>query len=440
MFDNGIRIFDDITTYSFITSRPNETGKKSYFDYYNDYGGFNTIEEVVSECDSDKGNDEYHFSEVQKYESLRNLQKQGLIDTSNQKLVSTLANMNLKQMQSFFQFKHKESFSHVNSGEVIEYNLIDNLDETIEQLKAGEDAGVPLFDSPRLNKKINGQKLGNLMYIVLPSGVGKSSLLTEKGVLGLIDNNEKGIVFANEEGVKRWRTRLLVTVAARILHKPIPRDVVNRGGFNSDIENTLNEAADWLKEHRPDFIKFIQLKKYRIEDVINRIELYRPLGYKHIYFDTFKPDLSQNIDRWLAFSNSAQDLYDCIKEESNNCATIATVQLKIGKEFRYLDLDCIGKSPEIVEVAAVVMAGRLVFADEYPGEKNALKPYNWAKDEGFGKWDPKPYELDPKKKYLILFLPKNREGSEDEQIIFEVNYDFNTWKEVALVVVPNNGR
>lgn len=440
MYESGIRLFDDVTTYSFITSKPSENGKKSYFDYYNDYGGFSTIDEVVSECDGDKGNDEYHFSEVQKYESLRNLQKQGLLDISNTNLVSKLANMSLKQMQSFFQFKHKESFSHVNSGEVIEYNLIDNLDETIDQLEAGEDAGIPLFESPRLNKKINGQKLGNLMYLVLPSGVGKSSILTEKGVLGLLESGEKGIIFANEEGIKRWRTRLLVTVAARILKKPVARDTVNRGGFSAEIKQTLKEAAEWLQTHRPDFIKFVQLKKYRIEDVINRIELYRPLGYKHIYFDTFKPDLSQNVERWLAFSNSAQELYDCIKEESNNCATIATVQLKIGKEFRYIDLDCIGKSPEIVEVAAVVMAGRLIFADEYPGGKNELDPYNWEKDSGFGGWHKKPYKLDPGKKYLILFLPKNREGSEDEQIVFEVNYDFNIWKEVALVVVPNNGR
>ncbi|MCM3257093.1 replication protein [Paenibacillus lautus] len=440
MYENGIRLFDDVTTYSYLTSKPKETNRKSYFDYYNQYGGYQTVEEVISECDGEKGNDEYHFSEIQKYESLRNLQKQGLIDVTNKELVTKLTVMNLRQMQSFFQYKHKESFSHVNSGEVIEYNLIENLDETIDQLEAGEDVGIPLYESPRLNKKINGQKLGNLMYLVLPSGVGKSSIITEKAVLGLLESGEKGLIFANEEGVKRWRTRLLVTVAARILKKPVARDTVNRGRFNAEVKTILKEAAEWLRTHRPEFIKFIQLKKYRIEDVINRIELYRPLGYSHVYFDTFKPDLTQNVERWLAFSNSAQELYDCIKEEANNCATIATVQLKIGKEFRYIDLDCIGKSAEIVEVAAVVLAGRLIFSDEYPGEKHALKPYNWVKDEGFGKWIQQEYTLDPKKKYLILFLPKNREGSEDEQIVFEVNYDFNIWKEVALVVVPNNGR
>lgn len=440
MYENGVRLFDDVTTYSYLTSKPIEKGKKSYFEYYNQYGGYSTVEEVISECDSEKGNDEYHFSEIQKYESLRNLQKQGLIDISNTSFITKLTSMTLKQMQSLFQYKYKESFSHVNSGEVVIYNLIENLRDTIKELQAGEDVGVPLFDSPRLNRKINGQKLGNLIYLVLPSGVGKSSILTEKAILGLIDKNEKGIVFANEEGIKRWRSRLLVTVASRILKKPIARDTVNRGGFSESIETTLIEAAEWLEQHRPDLIKFVLLKKYRIEDVISNIELYRPLGYKHVYFDTFKPDLSQNIERWLAFSNSAQELYDCIKEEVNNCATIATVQLKIGKEYRYIDLDCIGKSGEIVEVAAVVLAGRLIFDDEYPDGKNELHAYNWEKDEGFGKWHKKEYKLDPEKKYLILFLPKNREGSEDEQIIFEVNYDFNVWREVALVVVPNNGR
>ncbi|MFE4571402.1 replication protein [Paenibacillus chitinolyticus] len=442
MFDSGIRKFEDTSVYSFLTSKPAEKDKKSLIDLYNDFGGYNTILDIMSECNTDQGNDEYHFSEVQKYESLRKLQREGFINVLSTDLIHKLVNMTLKQLEQYCQYKLKSSFAQVNSGEVIEYYLGDNLKETIEELKKGEQAGIPLFDSPRLNRKINGQKLGNLNYLVLPSGVGKSSIVTEKAVLGLYEADEKGIIFANEEGIKRWRSRLLVTVASRILRKPIARDIVNRGDFNSDVEQTLNEAREWIEQHRKENILFINLKKYRISDVISRIELHRPKGYKHIYFDTFKPDLSQQIDRWLAFSNSAQELYDCVKEEAYNCATLATVQLKIGKEFRYIDLDCIGKSVEISEVAAVVMAGRLMFDDEYKDEesKHRLYPYNYYKDEFSGRWLPKPYQLDPDKKYLILFLPKNREGSEDEQIVFEVNYDFNIWREVAYVKVPNNGR
>jgi len=442
MYDSGIRKFDRTSTYSFLTSKPSEKNKKSLFDWYNDYGGYDVIEKLMSQCDPDKGNDEYHFSEVQKYESLRFFQREGLIDVQNAQLVNKLTRMNLTQLNQYMKHKFKAAFSQVNAGEVVEYYLGDNLDETIKELKQGEQVGIPLFDSPRLTRKINGQKLGNLNYLVLSSGVGKSSALLEKFVLSIYENNEKAIIFANEEGIKRWRSKLLVTVASRILKKPLSRDLVTKGGFGEDVEKVLCEAKEWIESHRKDNILFINLKKYRIQDVIDRIELYRAKGYKHIYFDTFKPEVTTNDDRWLAFSNSAQQLYDCIKEEANNCFCLATVQLKIGKEYRYLDLDCIGKSMEITEVAAVVMIGRLMFDDEYreEGSKYRLKPYNWKKDEFSQKWYKEPYQLDPEKRYIILFLAKNREGSEDEQIVFEVNYDFNVWKEVAYVQVPYNAR
>ncbi|WP_372011418.1 replication protein [Paenibacillus chitinolyticus] len=442
MFESGLRSFEDTSVYSFLSSKPKEKGKADWLEVYNEFGAYSTIAELVEECDPEKGNEDYHLAEIQKYESLRKLQDEGFINVLNLELIHKLTSMSLSQLQTFYQTKFKSSFAQINAGEVVEYYLGDNLNETIEELKKGIQSGIPFFDSPRLNKKINGLKLGNLNYLVLPSGVGKSSILTEKAVLGIYESDEKAIVFANEEGIRRWRSRLLATVASRILKKPLARDIIERGTFTDEGEAILNEAREWIEKHRKENILFINLKKYRVQDVIGRIELYRARGYKHILFDTFKPDLSQQIERWLAFSNSAQDLYDCIKEEAYNCHCLATVQLKIGREYRFIDLDCIGKSLEIVEVAAVVMAGRLMFDDEYKedGHKNRLYPYNWKKDDFSGEWIPIPYKLDPKKKYLILFLPKNREGSEDEQIVFEVNYDFNIWREVAYVKVPNNGR
>ena len=117
-----------------------------------------------------------------------------------------------------------------------------------------------------------------------------------------------------------------------------------------------------------------------MEDIHNRVELYRPKGYSKLIIDTFKPDRSQNdMARWEAFSNSAQELHELIKEDNYNVGTLATVQLKLGKETRFLDLDSTGKSMEINEVAAVVMMGRLLFDDEYEGGKFALKPYNYKK-------------------------------------------------------------
>lgn len=437
MYDNGIRTFDDVTVYSYLVSRPKEKNKKSWLEYYEENGGYDTIKELIEECNKDKNNDEYHFSEIQKYEVLRKFQQEKLIDVNDKELINKLISMTLKQVQMFFQYKYRNIFLNINAGEVAEYNLIDQLDETIEKLNEGEDLGMDLFESPRLNRKIKGWKDGHLMYVVMSSGTGKSSFGLEKTVLSSIKNNEKTIMFVNEEDVFKTRVLLLATVSSRILNIAVPRDSLSQGNFDKKTLEKLHKAKEWLYSYKRDLIKFCYLKNYRIEDVISRIELYRPLGYSKVYFDTFKPDRSQkSLDRWEAFSNSAQELYDCIKTENNNCATLATVQLKIGRETRYLDLSAIGKSKEIVEVASVVLMGRILFADEYPGNKNELITYNWEWDDLQKKWDKVSYEINPEKIYLILFIAKNRHGSEDEQILYEVNYDFNSWREVSYCIVP----
>jgi replicative DNA helicase len=440
MFDSGIREFDDKTVYSFVVSRPQELGKKSYFDSYNGFGGYSTISEMMQECSKDSKNDEYHLSEIQKYESLRKLQKEDLINVANRELINKLCIMSLKQLQIYMQHKQKEAFAGINSGDVIEHDLVDNLDDTINELNSGEAMGSRLHDAPRLNRKIKGWKDGALYYLILSSGVGKSSIAMEKFVLSLFENKEKALLAINEESVKKWRSLLLATIASKILKKPINREKLFEGNFKQEILDKLNESKIWAETNGKDLIKTLELKKYRVSDILNRVELYRPKGYKKLIIDTFKPDRSQvEMARWESFSNSAQELHDVIKEDNYNVGTLATVQLKLGKELRYLDLDCTGKSMEINEVASVVMMGRLVFSDEYAGEKYALKPYNYKKDELTNEWYIEQYTLDKNKTYLIIFLAKNRFGGEDEQIVYEVNYDINSFREVAYVRVPRIG-
>ncbi|MDT0160436.1 DnaB-like helicase C-terminal domain-containing protein [Bacillus sp. AG4(2022)] len=442
MFENGIRDFDDKTTYAFLVSRPKEKNKKSYIDAYNDFGGYDTISELMDACKKDGQNDEYHFSEIQKYESLRKLQKDSLINVEDKVLLEKLLKMSLKQVQLFITVKYKEAFAQINSGDVVEHDLVANLDTTIEKLNSGESMGSPLHDAPRLNRKIKGWKNGSLYYLVLSSGVGKSSIAMEKFILSLFENQEKALLGINEESVEKWRTLLLATISSKILKKPINREKLQEGNFNQETLNKLNAAKQWAEENGQGLVKTLELKRYRVEDILSRVELYRPKGYSKLIIDTFKPDRSStDLARWEAFSNSAQDLHDLIKEDNYNVGTLATVQLKLGKETRYLDLEATGKSMEINEVAAVVMMGRLLFADEYQEEKSKfkLKPYNYKKDEFTGEWIIEEYKLDPKKTYLVLFLSKNRFGSEEEQIIYEVNYEINSFREVAFVKVPRYG-
>jgi len=318
-------------------------------------------------------NEEYHLQEVQKYAVLRSFEKEHFINTTDEKLVDKLCKMNLKQVRSFFQYKFSTIFSNVNHGEVIESNLLDEglIDEAIEEMDEGDVMGLQLHDAPRLNYKIKGWRKGVLAYLVLASGVGKTSFGFEKFILSLIENQKKGLIFANEENSKKFIRLMLATVAARILKTPINRERMSKGGFDKDgSREKLNNAKKWIAQNHPDMIKFFHLKKYRLEDITNRIEMYRPLGYEYCFIDTFKPESGGGeAARWERFSENAQELHDCIKEDANNMGTIATVQLKIGKEYRFLDLSVIGKSNEIVETAGLVMAGRMMYDDEYPPEE-----------------------------------------------------------------------
>lgn len=433
MYANGIRTFDDVSTYTFVSSKPKEVNKKSYMELYNEHGGYASISDLLDECEKNKQNDEYHFNEIQKYECLRMFQKENLINVNDENLINKLCKMSLKQVQAFFQHKIGKIFSNVNCGEVVEYNLGDDLDLAIDKMNVGEAMGLPLHDSPRLSKKIKGWRKGELIYLVLSSGVGKSSLAMEKFILSLYEHKEKGQMYTNEENVWKSRNLLLATVASKILNKPVNREKLSEGNFDDKTLEKLNAAKEWINQHPNDLIKFYDMKKYRVEDMLTRLDIMKPMNYNYALLDTFKPDTSAKEEaRWEAFSNAAQDIFNNIKPEANNIGMLATVQLKIGKEFRYLDLSAIGKSLEIVEVASVVMMGRLLYGDEVEG-KNKIFAYNWEKDAINGKWHKKEHPLDPEKTYMILFLAKNRNGGIDEQILYEVNYGINSFKEVAWV-------
>lgn len=429
MYANGVRSFDEETVASFLDSRKDVS--KASIDKYNKFGGYDTVGFVRELCNNEKQNEIYHLSEIQKYEALRKFYNNGLLNAENKTLVNMLSSMTLKQMQTYFSHRVKDAFQNVNHGQVEVTDLIDDdIYETIEEMDKGTAMGIPFVDSPRLNKVTKGWQKGNLSMVVMPSGVGKSTFVRSIFIMTLINQNEKGIVFVNEEGRRQWQISVLGVVANTVLKKKLNRDKIFEGHYDDYTKETLKEAADWLLANRPDMLKLIVLKKYRFEDVVNYTEYYKALGANFVILDTFKQDGSHtDMARWEALSQNSQELYDLIKEENLNMGCIATLQLKIGKVFRFLDHESVGKSKEVVEVAGVTMLGRLLFGDEYHGKKNDIKPFNFIKKNG--KWVKEPYILDESKEYIIFYFGKSRYGSTQHQIIYCVDYAYNTLTEVA---------
>lgn len=430
MWNNGVRTYSKEAVYSFLDSR--KESEPELMSKYNAYGGYETVGYLKKWCTEENKNEEYHLSEVQKYEALRNFVKEGLINR-DEKLINKLTKMTLKQVQTYFNHKYKAAFKNINAGELEVVDLIDKtIYDDIEEMDKGMAMGIRFFHAPRLTKLLKGWQMGKLIYLIMPSGVGKSTMTRAIYIMTLIENNEKALVYVNEESKLSWRMSLLSVVATYILKKRVSRDKISEGSYDDYVKKTLIEAADWLMENRPDYLKLVILKKYRFNDIINTLEYHKAHGVSRIILDTFKPDGGEtDMARWEVFGKNSQELYDIIKPENLNIGTLATLQLKIGKVNRYLDHDCVGKSKEVVEVADATMLGRLLFKDEYDGKKAEIFAFNYKKDELTNEWYKHKYILEEDKDYLIFYFGKNRMSSASKQLIYEINYDFNELIEVA---------
>lgn len=461
MYEYGLTNFDNLSVYTFLDKRDD---LKNSFE---DAGGWNVIDNVVQTLAPEEiSNLEYHANEILKFQALRYLYENGLISSENDKTLKILLDKSIEEVKMFFSHKLNSSLAQFNSSNYEIKDLIDeSLYDTIENLKNGIEGAIPFYNSSTLNKLTKGWQRGKLYYLEMPSGLGKSTFSRNIFLPSIIENQENSLIFVNEESIDTWRVNLLITIAnTKIKEGVVFRDNVVGGELKSEDETLLKKAADWLIEHQQDFIiKIIALKSYKFADVIKIIENYSPYHITTVIIDTFKPDTgtsSANMSRWESFSENAQELYDVIKKENMNIRCLATVQLKLdANKSSYLGLENTGKSKEIVEVADVVMQGRQVLANEYPGQKNAMKVYKYKlnkdyenslnqeenpdDDYGFGdddneekkkksKWDKVEVVLDDEKSYIVLFFGKNRDGATNKQIVYEVDYQRNLVYEIGF--------
>ena len=102
--------------------------------------------------------------------------------------------------------------------------------------------------------------------------------------------------------------------------------------------------------------------------------------------------------------------------------------------MRYYTQNNIGLAKNIVDVASTCIMIRDVFEDEYTDEKRALKVYRLEGKNGKSKI---PVKLDKNKRYQLVFVVKNREGSANQrQIVVEHDLSRNVMKEIGVCNVP----
>jgi replicative DNA helicase len=182
-------------------------------------------------------------------------------------------------------------------------------------------------------------------------------------------------------------------------------------------------------------ITVIPFKTFTTSNAIKVINKYSALGVKYFVLDTFKADsttgASENIR--VQMNQNMVALYDTVKPANKNVHLLCTMQLnKASVRMKKYDLDSIGEAKGISDVSSTAIMMRKLFDDEREG----LKVYQDEVDAQ-GIVHQKIIPLDPRKRYQVFFVVKSREGSTDRQIVAEVDFSRNIYKEIGYCYIEN---
>jgi len=421
----GKKSLDDITVGLYLEKHPKLKQK------YDEYGGYDTIDKSKEYVNIE--NISGYINELNKWNAVLQLlaRRFPVYDKIKQ-----FVDMSAEDIYEFYDAQLNHVFVNVE-GDIESYNLCENIHTLLEKLDKGESVGMPLYNSPILNKEIGGNLQGHITMLGALSGEGKTTLTIELLLPQILQYNEKVCIMINEEDVSKWRRELIIWVANNIFKKELKKYVLRDGGFSEEQWELLKRCADWIEEKKENKnITIIPFPKYTAKLAIKTIKKYSSLGCKYFILDTMKVSSDIKGDfQWQEMTKDSVEIYDAIKPAGRNVHIWITYQLgKAATTKRYYTNDSIGIAKNIVDVVSTNLMIRKPFDDEYEGEKNELKCYRL---EGVKKLTKIPFKLQKDKHYTIIFITKNRFGSTNEfQIIAENDLSKNTYKEIGIVKIP----
>lgn len=419
------KTLDDITIGLYLEKHPKLKQK------YDEYGGYDTIDKSKEYVNVE--NISGYINELNKWNAVLQLLARRFPIHDK---IKEFVDMSAEDIYDMYESQLNHVFVNVE-GDIESHNLCEGIHDLLVRLDKGENVGMPLYNSPILNKEIGGNLQGHMTLLGALSGMGKTTATIELLLPQILHYDEKICIMINEEDVSKWRKELITWVANNIFKKELKKYVLRDGGFSEEQWELLKKCADWIeskKESRN--ITIIPFPKYRSSLAIKTIKKYASLGCKFFVLDTFKLSADAKSDQqWQEMTKDSVDIYDTIKPAGKNVHIWITYQLgKAATNKRYYTNDCIGLAKNIVDVASTNLMIRKPFDDEFEGEKNELKCYRL---EGKKKLTKIPFKLEKDKHYTIIFITKNRFGATNEyQIVAEHNLSRNIYKEIGIVRVP----
>lgn len=424
MHELNFKVFDVSAIDAFLSERPTSR------DEFELRGGYDSVRDIRSLVD--ESNVETYYDELLKSNAIIELYNEGFdVQKYHQKFI----NMTYQQLEDFVEYKLNNIFLRSSSSGMTVADLTSNYDKWIEKWDTGEGVGYPI-GFKMMNYHLAGIHKKNLILHLGGIGQGKTTSAISMYVLPVLEAGEKICVIANEQDEEQFRQMILATVLFnRINYRKMNRQKLLFGGFTKEDKLHLLEAAKWLEKYNKQ-LHYVHLTDYGTANVKRLIKKYSKLGVGIFLFDTLKPTDESSDRAWAEFSETAKMLFTLAQKE--DVAIVATAQLSAeASKRKFLDLSCIGKSRAIAETAGQV----IMFRPIKDSEKENLFVYNYHKNQVTGKYGTAKQEvtLEKDKDYVVFFIPKNRYGSTDIQIVCERNMAFNYYKEIGYCQIEYDG-
>lgn len=418
----GKRVLDDVTVGLYM-----ETRKQSMKDLYEQYGGYETIQQGM-EFVKDENFQSYE-NEIVKANTIIKLMKNGFDVLSDEN--KNHSSMSLEDIESYWETKMSSIFAETIIDEKI-VDLKKGMMDVIDQANEGVHRGFP-YHSPMLNKFANGQPLGNITMLSAGSGVGKTFFTIAQVMPTIIEYEETLCIMANEEDEDKWKTAILIYVVNNVLEESFNKSRMNEGSFTKEEYEILSKGADWIEEKiKDDTIRFVNFSSFSMKKAIKIIKKEKAIkGVKYFLLDTLKMDSDSKADSqvWLALQMNMVKLYDVIKKANLNVHVFVTYQLgKSSLKNRFLDQSSLGMSKNVVDVCSTVMIIRKALESEKEDGSNEV-----LYERGGVK---RPLKKD--KEYFILFFAKNRANTTSKQLVYEVDMGRNIVKDTGLCVIEDD--
>lgn len=427
---------------------------------YKQYHGWKTIQRFMNLADE---NDiKNYFDTVKKYSLVREYGRNGF---PIEKILShkNFDKMTPNDIYRIIRTKADKINTVINAGEEaveLTSNTTNQLDEYLDK----PDFGLP-FPWYLYNELFLGMRETKVLFQGFLSNEGKTRNLVMLAAHTVLVQDESFFLMSNEMDEKDLRSCLITTVINNkefqrlhgiCMNKPekeivlgvyhddngeiIRRKIDDNGIYIETNEEFKKRVRDTSKEYwnvkritewidngnRKSKLMFKDVgddySPERIEFELRKAKMVQNI--KYYGYDTLK---GYNTDEWSYIKQFATRLKELTKElKMSGFAVFQLSDDTVYTDVFSLSSNNIANAKQIKHVADILNIGKKLSKDEYHKYQVVLGCDSWGEIV--------TEDLDLSKQYFCIKPDKNRAGSKDKIMVFEIDLNFNTWVNIGYLI------